>query len=118
MKKLIFALLLIATPAWGQSLIFLNPMTTQSLAITRTSTMITSALGDYVRVVRLHPTEDAHVAIGASPAAGGVLTATTADFLIPADTTEYFMIVPGGFIAVVEDADNALGIIYVTGMTR
>ena len=118
MKKLIFALLLVAGPAWGQSLTFMNPVTTQSLAITSSSTQITTSLGAHVRVVRLHPTEDAHVAFGSSPAAGSSIVATTADLLIPADTTEYFLVSPNGFIAVIEDSSNALGIIYVTGMTR
>ena len=116
MKKLILVLLLIAAPAWGQSLTFLRPITTQTLEVGAVSAQITNALGAYVRVVRLHPTVDAHVAIGSSPLAGNTLTATAADLLMPADTTEYFMISPGGYIAVIQDA--ATGVIYVTGMTR
>ena len=111
MKKLILALLLIAGPAWGQSLTFMRPMTTQTLELGAVSASITNSLGDFVRVVRVHPTEDAHVAVGASP-----LTATAADFLVPADTTEYFLIRPNGFIAVIRDGST--GVIYVTGMTR
>ena len=111
MKKLILALLLIAAPAWGQSLTFLRPMTTQTLELGTASASITNSLGEYVRVVRVHPTENAHVAVGVSP-----LTATTADLLVPADTTEYFMVPPNGYIAVIRDSTT--GVIYVTGMTR
>ena len=116
MKKLILALLLIASPAWGQSLTFLSPVTTQTLELGAASAQITTSLGEYVRVVRLHPTEDAHVAFGSSPAAGSSVTATTADLLIPADTTEYFLVSPNGFIAVIRDVST--GVVYVTGMTR
>ncbi len=113
MKKFIAPLfvMLVAWPAWGQSLDFLRPVTTQTLQIHISSSSITNSLGEYVRVVRLHPTEDAHVAMGASP-----LTATTDDLLVPADTTEYFLVGPNSYIAVIVSATQ--GVIYVTGMTR
>ncbi len=107
----LFFMLAAAGPAWGQSLDFLRPVTTQTLEVFTSSASITNSLGEYVRVVRLHPTEDAHVAIGSSP-----LTATTADLLIPADTTEYFLVGPNSYIAVIRNATS--GVIYVTGMTR
>lgn len=111
MKRLIFALLLIAAPAWGQSPTFMRPVTTQTLEIHSSSSSITNSLGAHVRVVRLHPTEDAHVAVGSTP-----LTATTADFLVPADTTEYFLVGPNSYIAVIRDGSS--GVIYVTSMSR
>ncbi len=113
MKTFLTALfvMLAAWPAWGQSLDFLRPVTTQTLEVFTSSASITNSLGAYVRVVRVHPTEDAHVAIGASP-----LTATTDDLLVPADTTEYFLVAPNSYIAVIRNATS--GVIYVTGMTR
>jgi len=111
MKKLILVLLLVAGPAWGQSPTFMRPVTTQTLEIHSSSSSITNALGSQIRVVRLHPTEDVHVAIGVTP-----LTATTDDLLLPADITEYFLVGPGEYIAVIQNATS--GVIYVTGMTR
>ncbi len=113
MKTFLTALfvMLIAWPAWGQSLDFLRPVTTQTLEIHSSSSSITNSLGAYIRVVRLHPTEDAHVAIGASP-----LTATTDDLLVPADTTEYFLVAPNSYIAVI--VSGTQGVIYVTSMSK
>lgn len=118
MKKLILALLLIAAPAWGQSLLFLRPMTSHTLAIDSTSTAISTSFGPFTRVVRVHPTEDAWVAFGNAnvSAVTAASEALTAAWFMPADITESFLISPGQFLAVISNGTD--GTIYVVEMGR
>ena len=117
MKRLILALFLVATPAWGQSLTFLRPVTTHTLEIVSTSTAMTTSFGPHIRMVRVHPTENAFLAIGRSTVSVVASTsAITAPVFLPADITEYFLVSPGEFIAVIQDA--AAGVVYITEMSR
>lgn len=59
-------------------------------------------------LVRLHPTEDCHVIFAASP------TATTSEMFLPADTTEYFDVMPGQKLAAIKA--STAGTLHITEM--
>lgn len=88
-----------------------RPVTTQILTSGSTSVSVTNAFGSFIRVVRIHPTEDIFMTLGSTPQ-----TAVSTDMLLPADTTEYFRVSPGEYIAVIQSSTG--GTVYVTEMDR
>jgi hypothetical protein len=70
------------------------PVTDQTVTFT-TSTQ-SAAFNADTRFVRLHPKNNCHVAFGASP------TATTSNMPMLADSVEYFAVIPGQKLAVVD----------------
>ena len=86
------------------------PVTTQSVAYTGTAGTITNAVGNYIQVVRVVCTSDAHIAIAVAP------TATTSDLPVKADEVEYFSIKPGQKVSAIQQ--SAGGTLYVTEMTQ
>lgn len=74
-----------------------RPRTTQNVAFTGTSARTTNAIGNFIQVVRLVATQACYVRVGNSTVA-----ATTADFLLPANTVDYIIVDPGSFIAAIQ----------------
>lgn len=86
-----------------------RPVTTQKVTTSGTSAATSNAIGNGIYVVRLVCTEECYIAIGASP------TATANDFLLPADTVEYFGIRGGQKVAALQVSTG--GTLFVTEMT-
>lgn len=89
----------------GQPLQAVGLGATQKLAIGGSSVQSTAATAA-ARLVRLVATVDCHVAIGENP------TATTDSALLPASAAEYFEILAGQKVAVIQSGEA--GYLFVT----
>lgn len=94
-------------------------MTNHVLTVDNVSNRMTSGVGPFITVVRVHPTEDTWLVVGNSTATAispVTTSALTAASFLPADVTEYFWINPGQYIAVVWDGTK--GVLYISEMSR
>lgn len=109
-------LLALALPAGATEPVIYRAASSYSLASTTPSTATTAAIGPFIRVVRIHATEDTFVLIGTSDSNGTLVATAATSIFLPADTTEYFWVSPGRFIAVLQDSTS--GTVYISEMGR
>jgi hypothetical protein len=87
-----------------------KPGATHVKAYTGTAGVIDNPISAGINVVRVWCSSAAFIAFGPAP------TATTSDIPVPADTPEYFIVVPGWKVSAIQSASG--GNLHVTEMTR
>lgn len=81
----------------------------QSAAYTATAGTISNAVGDGTFKVRVIVTTAAYIKIGSSP------TATSSDVYMPANSPEYFTLMPGEKVSAIQASSG--GTLHVTEMS-
>lgn len=102
---------ILARDKYDQSIQCLKPGTTQTIAISGSSTPMTNPVAANTVVVRLVATTNCYVAIAASP------TATSANMPLIANVPEYFRIDENQSMKVAGLQVSASGNLYVTEMS-
>ncbi len=119
MRILIFltALFVLAFPAGAaEEPVIYRAASSYSITSSTTSKATTDAIGPFIRVVRVHPTEDAFILFGISSSSRPLVATAATSIFLPADKTEYFWTSPGRYIAVIRDSTD--GIVYISEMDR